>query len=222
MLTRHPALRRFAPSSFKDAIELAKRGQFDAYVAVGGGSVMDTCKAANLYASHPEADFLDFVNAPIGKGKAVTKPLKPLFAGPQPRPRRTRAGARSHANDAGSVRFGGWVCLQCQQRPVAWRARLLRPSPCARPNSPPPHLALFSLAGTGSETTGTAIFDFKALGAKTGITSRAIKPYLGLIDPDNTQTMPRAVRAASGLDVLWSVACLGTPTRGNSCPPSPR
>lgn len=71
----------YFPSSFKDAIEFAKAGGYDAYVAVGGGSVMDTCKAANLYASDPEADFLDYVNPPIGKGKPVTAKLSPLIAG---------------------------------------------------------------------------------------------------------------------------------------------
>ncbi|XP_053322438.1 hydroxyacid-oxoacid transhydrogenase, mitochondrial [Spea bombifrons] len=127
--------------SFMDAIQFARKGSFDAYVAVGGGSVMDTCKAANLYASSPDADFLDYVNAPIGKGKAVTVPLKPLIAVP-------------------------------------------------------------TTSGTGSETTGIAIFDYEELKAKTGIASRAIKPTLGLIDPVHTLHMPERVVANSGFDVL--------------------
>ncbi|MDP7348290.1 MAG: iron-containing alcohol dehydrogenase, partial [Phycisphaeraceae bacterium] len=54
--------------SFQEAIAFAQADAFDAYVAVGGGSTMDTAKAANLYATYP-ADFLEYVNQPIGQGK---------------------------------------------------------------------------------------------------------------------------------------------------------
>ncbi|MCZ2136496.1 MAG: iron-containing alcohol dehydrogenase [Burkholderiales bacterium] len=67
--------------SFKAASAFAQEGRFDGFVSVGGGSVIDTAKAANLYASHPD-DFLAYVNAPIGQGKPVPRPLKPHIACP--------------------------------------------------------------------------------------------------------------------------------------------
>ena len=126
--------------SMLEAIEIARGGQYDAFIAVGGGSSIDTAKVANLYSTWP-ADFLQYVNAPLGAGQPIPGPLKPLIAIP-------------------------------------------------------------TTAGTGSETTGVAIFDLTEMHAKTGIADRRLKPSLGLVDPDNTRTLPPAVAAATGLDVL--------------------
>jgi len=126
--------------SIGEAISFACEGQFDAFVAVGGGSSMDTAKAANLYSTYP-ADLMEYVNAPIGKGAPVPGALKPLFAIP-------------------------------------------------------------TTAGTGSETTGVAIFDLVSMRAKTGIAHRYLKPTLGLVDPENTASMPAMVATATGFDVL--------------------
>ena len=68
-------------TSFKAATEFAIKGGFDGYISLGGGSTMDTCKAANLYATYPD-DFLAYVNAPVGQAKQPPGPLKPHIACP--------------------------------------------------------------------------------------------------------------------------------------------
>lgn len=127
--------------SFKEAIAFAVDNKVDSFVAFGGGSVIDTAKAANLYSTYPVDDFLAYVNAPIGKGLPVPGALKPLFAIP-------------------------------------------------------------TTAGTGSETTGVAIFDLEEMHAKTGIASRALKPTLGIVDPQNMLSMPAMITASTALDIL--------------------
>ena len=67
--------------SLQEAIRFASEEAFDGYVAVGGGSSIDTAKAANLYATYP-AEFLTYVNAPIGQGAQVPGPVKPFIAIP--------------------------------------------------------------------------------------------------------------------------------------------
>ncbi|HZI10116.1 MAG TPA: hydroxyacid-oxoacid transhydrogenase [Myxococcus sp.] len=67
--------------SFQEAARFAMDARPDGYVSLGGGSVIDTCKAANLYATHP-AGFLTYVNAPVGDGRPVPGPLRPHIACP--------------------------------------------------------------------------------------------------------------------------------------------
>ena len=67
--------------SFKAGIKFADDAAVDGFISVGGGSVIDTAKAANLYSTHP-AEFLDYVNVPIGGGVSVPGPLKPHIACP--------------------------------------------------------------------------------------------------------------------------------------------
>ena len=71
-------------ASFAAAVAAAVAAAPDLIVAVGGGSVMDTAKAANLYLTHRGAELLDFVNAPIGRGLPVppSPALRPLIALP--------------------------------------------------------------------------------------------------------------------------------------------
>src|SRR5215207_8776314 len=69
-------------ASLQQAIDHAtEHGPWDAYVAVGGGSSIDTAKAVNLLTTNP-GELMDYINKPVGEGKAPSKPLNPLVAVP--------------------------------------------------------------------------------------------------------------------------------------------
>lgn len=69
-------------ASIEAAIERARaEGPWDAFVAVGGGSSIDTAKAVDLMLTNP-GELMDYVNAPVGAGRAPSVPLKPLVAVP--------------------------------------------------------------------------------------------------------------------------------------------
>ena len=126
--------------SFQDAAEFASEEDISGFISLGGGSVIDTAKVANLLSCYPD-DLMTYVNAPIGQAKAVPGHLKP-------------------------------------------------------------HIACPTTSGTGSETTGVAVFDLVASQVKTGISSHFMRPALAVVDPLTTDTLPPGVIAATGFDVL--------------------
>lgn len=130
--------------SFLAAAEFAREGKFDGYVSVGGGSTIDTAKAANLLATYP-GDLMTYTNAPIGEARPVPGLLRP-------------------------------------------------------------HIACPTTFGTASECTGIAVYDILDMGLKTGIAHRALRPSLGIIDPDALATLPVPVVAANGFDVFSHAA----------------
>ncbi|MDC5697242.1 iron-containing alcohol dehydrogenase [Intrasporangium calvum] len=69
-------------ASLRSAVDRARAdGPFEAVLAIGGGSSIDTAKAVNLMLTNP-GDLLDYVNAPIGRGQPPANPLLPLVAVP--------------------------------------------------------------------------------------------------------------------------------------------
>jgi hydroxyacid-oxoacid transhydrogenase len=67
--------------SIRDAVAYASDTDWDGFVAVGGGSSIDTAKAINLLTTNP-GDLMDYVNKPVGDGQPPTAPLKPVIAVP--------------------------------------------------------------------------------------------------------------------------------------------
>ncbi|MBV9447813.1 MAG: iron-containing alcohol dehydrogenase [Streptosporangiaceae bacterium] len=113
----------------------------DGYIAVGGGSSIDTAKMLSLLHSYPGVPVARYLNRPVGDGEPVPGPVRPLIAVP-------------------------------------------------------------TTSGTGSECTAMVALEVSELRVKTGIADRRLTPAVAIVDPLNTVTMPAAVTAASGYDVL--------------------
>ncbi|MEE8365084.1 MAG: hydroxyacid-oxoacid transhydrogenase [Gammaproteobacteria bacterium] len=85
-------------TSVKNAAEFIAQDNFDGVVSVGGGSVLDTAKAAMVYGLYP-ADFLDYFPPPIGQGKPIPGPLMPHLACP------TTSGTGSECTSVSVIRI---------------------------------------------------------------------------------------------------------------------
>jgi alcohol dehydrogenase class IV len=124
---------------FIKAVNDTKSNNYDLYVAIGGGSTIDTAKVVSLMHTH-SGDLFDYTNKPIGRAITLKGPIKPVIAIP-------------------------------------------------------------TTAGTGAESTPTAVFDVVDLKVKTGISYQEIRPACALIDPLLTISMNKYVTASTGMDV---------------------
>lgn len=124
---------------FINVVDDTKSNNFDLYVAIGGGSTIDTAKVVSLMHTFG-GDLFDYINRPIGKAVPLKGPIRPVIAIP-------------------------------------------------------------TTAGTGAESTPTAVMDIVDLKVKTGISYQEIRPTCALIDPLLTISMNKYVTASTGMDV---------------------
>lgn len=126
--------------SILTAARFFEEGGFDGAVSVGGGSVIDTTKAAMVYALYG-GSFETYFAPPVGGGVPVPGALKPHFACP-------------------------------------------------------------TTCGTGSEATPLSVVRFESLNTKFVLVSRHLTPTEAILDPSCIDTLPPAVIASSGFDLL--------------------
>ena len=168
--------------SFQDAIAFARDGNFDGYLSVGGGSTIDTAKAANLYATYP-AEFLDYVNPPIGRGVPVPGALRPHIAVP------TTAGT-------GSETTGVAICDLTELHAKTGIAhRALRPQMGILDPHNTRTLPQMAAASTGLDVLSHALESLTAL------------PYDSRPAPDSPGLRP-AYQGANPISDIWATKAI--------------
>lgn len=169
--------------SFRGAIRFAEAHPVDGIVAVGGGSAIDTAKAVNLYTTYPPADFLDYVNAPIGKALPVPGPLKPLIAVP------TTAGTGSETT---GVSIFDLTELHAK---TGIASRRLKPTLGLLDPENTRTMSRQVAASSGLDILSHAIESFTAL------------PYTSRPRPDSPALRP-AYQGANPISDIWALAAL--------------
>lgn len=168
--------------SFQDAIAFARQGHFDGYLSVGGGSTIDTAKAANLYATYP-ADFLDYFNAPIGGGVPAPGPLRPHIAVP------TTAGT-------GSETTGVAICDLTEMHVKTGIAhRALRPQMGILDPHNTRTLPQMAAASTGLDVLSHALESLTAL------------PYASRPASDSPETRP-SYQGSNPISDIWATKAI--------------
>ena len=69
-------------TSLRAALSELASERFDAFVGVGGGSSIDTCKGVNLLISHPAEELAVYLAPPHGEGRPIPGALKPMIGVP--------------------------------------------------------------------------------------------------------------------------------------------
>jgi alcohol dehydrogenase class IV len=133
-----------------------------------------------------------------------------VFTGVSPNPRLAEANAAAAQGlQAGAgvvIGLGGGSALDAAKAVAAAMAgadlaALLREDKPAPANTLP-LVCIPTTAGTGTETSQAAILSDEDRGVKQGLRGAALIPRVAIVDPDLLASLPRAIAAETGFDVL--------------------
>lgn len=170
-----------------DTVERGARflagGRFDVMVSVGGGSVIDTAKAAAVVAAHGGA-IIDYFAAPVGGGRPIPGPVLPHLACP------TTAGTGSECTSISVIRINALDCKFVVASPVLLPVEAIVDPACT--DSLPPRV----VASTGFDLCCHALecWTARAYTRHTAIASPAARQYLQGANPFSDLAATEAMR----------------------------
>jgi hydroxyacid-oxoacid transhydrogenase len=171
----------------ENGAKFIEQGNFDAVVSVGGGSTMDTAKAAMVYGLYPTDDFLDYFGPPIGAGKPIPGKLLPHLACP------TTSGTGSECTSVSVIRINDLNTKFVLGNPVLMPDEALVDPACC--DSLPSNI----VASTGFDLLSHAIecYTAKAYTSWARVDDPLKRTYLQGANPWSDMAATRALEIAS-------------------------